>query len=232
MPVLVLSSPYARLAAQPSRLVDDAQRFETGRSCPASSGRLALRVVEVGRDGDDRLLDLGAQIGFLQSPFISWNESGNLRWRIGLALGLDPGVAVGGAPRSYRERASCPSPPSGRGAPADQALDRENSALRLADRLALGRLADEPLATVGSDNGRRGAAFSSAFSITFGVLPSITATQEFVVPKSIPMTLAMVCNPLFLCQVGLDQLAPLKSDPRRFPSHRPADFPGQNPWLI
>lgn len=28
----------------------------------------------------------------------------------------------------------------------------------------------------------------SPFSMTFGVLPSITATQEFVVPKSIPMT--------------------------------------------
>ena len=28
----------------------------------------------------------------------------------------------------------------------------------------------------------------SAFSMTFGVLPSITATQEFVVPKSIPHT--------------------------------------------
>ena len=27
----------------------------------------------------------------------------------------------------------------------------------------------------------------SAFSMTLGVLPSITATQEFVVPRSIPM---------------------------------------------
>src|SRR5262249_6948216 len=31
----------------------------------------------------------------------------------------------------------------------------------------------------------------SAFSITFGVLPSITATHELVVPRSIPMTLPM-----------------------------------------
>src|SRR5215207_9422536 len=31
----------------------------------------------------------------------------------------------------------------------------------------------------------------SAFSMTFGVLPSITATQELVVPRSIPMTLPM-----------------------------------------
>src|SRR6185312_16686106 len=32
----------------------------------------------------------------------------------------------------------------------------------------------------------------SAFSITFGVLPSMTATQELVVPRSMPMTLPMV----------------------------------------
>src|SRR5262245_5126617 len=31
----------------------------------------------------------------------------------------------------------------------------------------------------------------SAFSMTFGVLPSITATHELVVPRSIPMTLPM-----------------------------------------
>jgi hypothetical protein len=31
----------------------------------------------------------------------------------------------------------------------------------------------------------------SAFSMTFGFLPSITATQELVVPRSMPITLAM-----------------------------------------
>ena len=34
----------------------------------------------------------------------------------------------------------------------------------------------------------------SAFSITFGVLPSMTATQELVVPRSMPMTLPMVLS--------------------------------------
>src|SRR5512137_487130 len=32
----------------------------------------------------------------------------------------------------------------------------------------------------------------SAFSITFGFLPSITATQELVVPRSIPITFAIL----------------------------------------
>src|SRR5690349_15128880 len=36
----------------------------------------------------------------------------------------------------------------------------------------------------------------SAFSMTLGALPSITATQELVVPRSMPMTLPM-CSPLF-----------------------------------
>src|SRR3954452_24596019 len=42
----------------------------------------------------------------------------------------------------------------------------------------------------------------SAFSMTFGVLPSITATHEFVMPRSIPMTFPMVLIPFFLRQVG------------------------------
>src|ERR1700678_2805743 len=42
----------------------------------------------------------------------------------------------------------------------------------------------------------------SAFSMTFAVLPSITATHELVVPRSIPMTFPMVLTSLFLRQVG------------------------------
>src|SRR5262249_16677675 len=41
----------------------------------------------------------------------------------------------------------------------------------------------------------------SAFSITFGVLPSMTATHELVVPRSMPMTLPMVL-PLKLRQAA------------------------------
>src|SRR3981189_2866512 len=47
-----------------------------------------------------------------------------------------------------------------------------------------------------------GGRMPSGFSITFGVLPSITATHEFVVPRSIPMTFPMVLIPFFLRQVG------------------------------
>src|ERR1700761_631057 len=37
----------------------------------------------------------------------------------------------------------------------------------------------------------------SEFSMTFGALPSMTATHEFVVPRSIPMTLPIVFPLLF-----------------------------------
>ena len=47
----------------------------------------------------------------------------------------------------------------------------------------------------------------SAFSMTFGVVPSITATQELVVPRSMPMTLPMVSSSL-LRQVGRALSAP------------------------
>jgi hypothetical protein len=37
----------------------------------------------------------------------------------------------------------------------------------------------------------------SAFSITFGVFPSITATQELVVPKSMPITTPFTVSDLY-----------------------------------
>src|SRR4029079_14828726 len=61
----------------------------------------------------------------------------------------------------------------------------------------------------------------SAFSMTFGDLPSITATQELVVPRSIPMTLPM-CSPLFLAgRPGLLAPAQVPRLIRRAPSPDP-----------
>jgi len=41
----------------------------------------------------------------------------------------------------------------------------------------------------------------------------MTATQEFVVPRSIPMTLAMVFNPLFIGRSGGPKKAPQVQPP-------------------
>ena len=49
----------------------------------------------------------------------------------------------------------------------------------------------------------------SAFSMTFGVFPSITATHEFVVPRSIPITFAISTTSLFLQTVRALKRHPL-----------------------
>src|SRR4051812_8649890 len=53
----------------------------------------------------------------------------------------------------------------------------------------------------------------SAFSITRGDLPSITATQELVVPRSMPMTLPMV-YPLFHGRPVEPEKAPFTQPPK------------------
>src|SRR5260370_31034179 len=53
----------------------------------------------------------------------------------------------------------------------------------------------------------------SAFSMTFAVLPSMTATHELVVPRSIPMTFPMVLISFFLRQVGWALTAHLTQPP-------------------
>src|SRR3954463_2492353 len=54
----------------------------------------------------------------------------------------------------------------------------------------------------------------SEFSMTLAFLPSITATHEFVVPRSIPMTFPMVLISLFLRQAGWAQKAPEPKPPK------------------
>src|SRR4051812_34013693 len=52
----------------------------------------------------------------------------------------------------------------------------------------------------------------SEFSMTLAFLPSITATHEFVVPRSIPMTFPMVLYPCFCGRLA---------GPRRHPNRNP-----------
>src|SRR5580765_8476891 len=62
----------------------------------------------------------------------------------------------------------------------------------------------------------------SAFSMTFAVVPSITATHEFVVPRSIPMTFPMVLISFLLRQVGW-ALKAHRTEPPKFKCSRYCD---------
>src|SRR6201992_798007 len=54
----------------------------------------------------------------------------------------------------------------------------------------------------------------SEFSMTLAFLPSITATHEFVVPRSIPMTFPMVSISFLFRQVGRALAAPDPKPPQ------------------
>ena len=138
------------------RLVDDAQHFEAG-DLAGVLGRLALGVVEVSGNGDDRLLDLLAEMGLRRLLHLLQDEGGDLRGRVGLAVDLDPGVAVRRLGDLVGDELLVLFDHRVVVAPSDQALDREDGLFRIGDRLAFRRLADQPLAVVGEgdDRGRR-----------------------------------------------------------------------------
>src|SRR5438445_8492192 len=65
----------------------------------------------------------------------------------------------------------------------------------------------------------------SAFSMTFGVLPSMTATHELVVPRSIPMTL-----PIFVLSSAAGPAGPVA--PREHHAALHADKPPAEPLTL
>ncbi len=113
-------------------LVDDAQDVQTG-DLAGLLRRLALGVVEVGRDGDDRVRDLLAQVGLGVPLQLLQDERGDLLRVEVLPVQLD--LPVG----------------------AHVTLDGPDGPVHVRDRLALGDLADEHLTVLGEgDDGRRG----------------------------------------------------------------------------
>src|SRR5947209_17888054 len=66
----------------------------------------------------------------------------------------------------------------------------------------------------------------SAFSMTFGLAPSMTATQELVVPRSMPMTFAIVVlSFLQATDPGLALRSALRSVPMKLQASR-----AENPY--
>ncbi|EKJ94259.1 putative NAD-specific glutamate dehydrogenase [Bradyrhizobium lupini HPC(L)] len=138
------------------RLVDDAQNIKAGDAA-GILGCLALRVVEVGGNGDDGLLDLFTEIGFSGFLHLLQDHRGNLRRGIILVLRLHPGVAIVTLDDLERNKSLVLLDGRVFITAADQALYRKQGVRRIGDRLALGRLADKAFAIVGKcHHGRRG----------------------------------------------------------------------------
>mmetsp|Transcript_3648 Transcript_3648/g.10760 ORF Transcript_3648/g.10760 Transcript_3648/m.10760 type:complete len:235 (+) Transcript_3648:1359-2063(+) len=139
------------------RLVDDALHGHAGDGARVL-GRLALRVVEVGRHGDDRVLDLGAEEGLGRGAHLREHHGGDLLGREGLGavleLDADVRLVVLGHELEGEELLV------GLDAllvelAADEALDVEDGVDGVDRGLVLGGVADEALRLVERDVGRR-----------------------------------------------------------------------------
>ena len=113
------------------RLVDDTQHLKA-RDLARVLGRLALTVVKVRRNGDNRLRNLRAEIALRIGFQFLQNHRRDLLRRIALAVDLH---FVG---RTHL------------------ALDGDDRAVGIGDRLALRRIADETLARLAERDDRRG----------------------------------------------------------------------------
>ena len=137
------------------RLVDDALDVEAG-DLAGVLGRLALVVVEVRRDGDDRAVDRVAEIGLGVGLELLQDHRADLRRAVLLAARVHARVAVGAADDLVRDDRLLLAH-LGLLA-AHEALDREDGVLRIGDGLALGDGADEAVAVLREgDDGRGGA---------------------------------------------------------------------------
>ena len=156
--VLLLVEPVGQ--RRRGRLVDDAQDVEPG-DLAGVLRRLPLRVVEVRRHGDDRVGHLLAEVVLGCGLQLLKHHRGDLGRRILLAAHLDPRIAVVSLHDRVRHARDLLRDLAVLA--AHEALDRENRVLGVGDGLALGDLADQPLAFFGeADDGRRRA---SAFLV-------------------------------------------------------------------
>src|SRR5262249_17113699 len=207
------------------RLVDDALDVEAGDLARVLGG-LALGVIEIGRDRDDGLLDLLAQIGLGGLLHLLQDEGGNLRGRIGLAVRFDPGVAVRGARDAVGDELLVLLDHRVVVAAADQALDREERLFRVGDRLALGRLSDEALAVVREGHDGRGGPHAFRIVDDFPRLAFHPVDARIVRAEADPEDLAR-CLPS-LCSRSRGPSRPPRGAPRRASETR-ADRPAPTP---
>ena len=171
------------------RLVDDADHVQPG-DLAGVLGRLALGVVEVGRDRDHRVGDGLAQIRLGVGLQLLEDHRAQLRRGVVLAVDLHANVVVralddlvGDDLHLLRDLVELA---------AHEALDREDRVLRVRDLLPACRRADEPLTVPREADHGRGRPPALGIRDHGRLAPSRTAMHEFVVPRSIPIVFAIV----------------------------------------
>uniref|UniRef100_A0A0E0L2V5 Uncharacterized protein n=1 Tax=Oryza punctata TaxID=4537 RepID=A0A0E0L2V5_ORYPU len=178
-------------------LVDDAVDGEPGDDAGVLGG-LPLRVVEVGRDGDDGAGDLLAEVGLGRLLHPGEHHGAHLLGaehadvavlhldaHMRLAIPVDDGE---------RQQLHVALHLGVGELPADEALCVVDCPLWVGRRLVLGGLADEPLAAVGEGDprGRNPVSLVVGDDLDMAVP---TPTHEYVVPRSIPITVPPLLAP-------------------------------------
>ena len=165
------------------RLLDDAQRFKP-TILPASL--VAWRWASLKYAGT--LFDLLAQMRLGRLLHFLQNEGRDPRARIGFAVGLEPGIAVGGANNLIGNKLLVFVDHRVVVATSNQPPDTKKVRLGL---LGPWRLAGQPTrhSPTSVKAAMEGVVLCPIESfIIFGVISSITETRELVVPKSMPIT--------------------------------------------
>ena len=140
------------------RLIDNAKHFETGNATGVFRG-LTLRVVEIGRNRDDRLRDLFAQTRFSVGLELGKNHRGNFLGGelLGFALDFDfhGAIAIGRFHDLVRHALNFFA--DFIKLAAHETLDGVNRVAGVRNGLTLRRIADDALAGFGKrHDGRRG----------------------------------------------------------------------------
>ena len=150
--LLLLLKPISERSS--GRLVDNAQHLQTG-DLAGVLGRLTLRIVEIGGNGNDRLGHLLTKIRLCRFLHLLHDERRDLRWRIAFSIGLDPGIAVRGLDNLVRDETFVLFDHGVVVATADQALHGRDGVGGIGYRLPLGRLSNKPFTIARECNDRR-----------------------------------------------------------------------------
>src|SRR6185437_5366866 len=175
------------------RLINDAQYVQ---ACNAARvfGRLALAIIEVSGDRDHRFSYFFAEIIFGRLFHLLQDECRDLRGAVALAADFHPSVAILIANNLIREKTGRFLHHGVVTASPNQTFNRGNCVFRICNCLPAGDLSDQslPLSVKATTDGV--VRLPSALARTLGSPPSIIATHELVVPKSIPITFAILNN--------------------------------------